>query len=69
MTERLFEGCPECGGDDGMINIGKSHWLVCDKHRVYWCVGYNLITIPDDETEEVQRRIYRRVEGYRSVQP
>ena len=40
-----FGGCPKCGGNDGIYyaNI-KSEWMVCNKHRVKWWIGRNLMS-------------------------
>jgi hypothetical protein len=64
-----FGGCPECGGMDGIINIGSSHWLRCDRHKVMWCVGSNLFSGWRDQTEDQQRKIYYDVgmEEYREI--
>jgi hypothetical protein len=53
-----FGGCPECGGMDGIINIGPSHWLRCNQHKVTWSVGSNLFGRWRDQTEAEQRKIY-----------
>jgi hypothetical protein len=54
----LFGGCPQCGGTDGIVNIGRSHWLHCSEHKVKWWVGSNLFDSWRHETEEEQRKIY-----------
>src|SRR5262249_49511508 len=37
-------GCPQCGGNDGYLNIGRDHWFVCHTHRTKWCRGSNLFS-------------------------
>jgi hypothetical protein len=34
-----FGKCPECGGNDGYLNIGADHWFVCRRHSVKWYAG------------------------------
>lgn len=68
MTEeRRFEGCPECGKDNGYLNAGSSHWLFCDEHRVSWYVGDNLSSSWKDETEEEKLEKWQRIDGYRNL--
>ena len=68
MTEeRRFEGCPDCGKDNGYLNGGSPHWAYCDEHRVRWFIGYNLYSSWKDETEEEQLEKWQRIEGYRNL--
>jgi len=50
-----FGDCPECGRNDGYINIGRGHWFVCHKHQTMWFIGSNLFSDWKEETEEEQR--------------
>ena len=36
--------CPQCGGTDGVINIGRGHWFVCHEHKKIWFAGSNLFS-------------------------
>ncbi len=56
-----FGGCPDCGDCDGYVNIGRSHWFLCDKHKVTWCVGSNLFSSWQHQTEDEQRKIYDQI--------
>jgi hypothetical protein len=53
-----FGGCPHCAGNDGHINVGRSHWMSCAEHKVKWCVGENLFSHWRDQTEDEQRKVY-----------
>jgi hypothetical protein len=53
-----FGGCPECGDNDGFINVGRSHWMICKAHKVKWCVGSNLFSSWRGQTEDEQRKVY-----------
>lgn len=46
MSDRSFNGhCPVCDrAADRVYNIGRSHWCVCDEHRLKWCLGSNLFS-------------------------
>ncbi len=37
-----FGGCPECGRNDGFVNIGRQHWFYCAMHLTTWLAGENL---------------------------
>lgn len=41
---RYWGACPECGENDGFLNIHKEHWFVCHRHKVKWLVGTNLLS-------------------------
>ena len=54
-------GCPHCGGHDGMVNVGRSHWLRCEEHKVKWCLGSNLFSSWRYQTMDEQEKIYVEV--------
>ena len=64
-------GCPQCGGNDGYVNVYKRHWFVCDAHKTMWCIGDNLFSSCRHETIEEQRQawIARGLDEYREVKP
>jgi len=37
-----FGGCPECGENDGFLNIHRTHWFICHTHKTKWLRGDNL---------------------------
>ncbi len=53
-----FGGCPKCGSQDGYTNVGRSHWVFCIAHRTMWCIGWNLFSSWQYETEAEQRLAY-----------
>jgi hypothetical protein len=77
MIENYFGVCPKCCQTDGYLNIGESHWFFCREHKLKWCVGWNLFSSWQHETEEEQRRKYdaegfgdyEQIEGFHSEQP
>jgi ssDNA-binding Zn-finger/Zn-ribbon topoisomerase 1 len=64
-AEHYFGGCPECGDNDGYVNIGADHWFLCDTHKTCWPIGSNLFSI--DDTEEPQQAAAAKVARYRTV--
>jgi hypothetical protein len=42
--DAYFGVCPRCKRNDGLLNVGHSHWFVCHEHRVTWCIGSNLFS-------------------------
>ena len=67
-TESYFGGCPECGGNDGYLNIGSSHWFYCDRHRVKWWVGADLFSGWRDEAKAKWGENARFLSAFREVE-
>ena len=68
-TDEYFGGCPVCGDTTDCLNVNRSHWMVCDKHKTKWCIGANLFSSWRDETEDVWRRNSETLAGYANVDP
>jgi hypothetical protein len=68
-VDNYFGGCPECGGDDGYLNVNRDHWFVCDKHKTKWWAGYNLFSSWQEESEAEWLSNSYRLAEYREVQP
>jgi len=66
-----FGVCPQCGDAQGYINIGRSHWLFCMKHKVKWCIGFDIFPSWKSETAEQQREKYNDLDfaSLKRVQP
>jgi len=64
-----FGDCPQCGRNDGYLNIGQVHVYVCHRHRTRWEVGMNLFDSWRHETEADWRRNAARIAHYRDVDP
>ena len=60
-TDEYFGGCPECGENNGYLNVNRSHWSVCDAHRTKWLIGENLFSAWRDETEAEWQRNEERL--------
>lgn len=68
-TDEYFGGCPKCGKTDGYVNVGRSHWGVCDEHKTKWPIGANLFSSWKEETEKQWKRNANLLEGYTEVEP
>jgi hypothetical protein len=66
-----FGLCPICKKTDGYLNIGRSHWFFCEKHRSRWCIGSNLFSSWRDETKSEQLRHCKEIgfDTFRDVKP
>ena len=56
--------CPHCGYNDGYINISRTHYLICVKHKWAKAFGANLLSSWRDETEEDWQRNADLIEDF-----
>ena len=61
--------CPECGKNDGCLNVGRAHWYVCHEHKTKWFVGSNLFASWRHESEEQWKLNDLLLSNYREVEP
>ena len=63
--------CSDCGGSDGYVNVGKSHWFLCHEHRKMWCIGSGLFSSCRGQSLDDQQAIWDRLglDGYEDVTP
>jgi hypothetical protein len=59
--------CPRCGRNDGFLNIYKSHWFICKRHKLKWYAGYDLFPGWRNETEEDWKRNLQILSQYQEV--
>jgi hypothetical protein len=64
-----FGCCPECGNDDGYLNIGREQWFLCHRCETCWCVGENLFDSWRWDTDGMRERSREIVTSYREVVP
>ena len=64
-----FGGCPDCGGNDGFLNLGSDHWFICAVHRTKWCVGSNWFRCWRWETKADWQRNFNELQGFREITP
>lgn len=64
-----FGGCPECLGNDGFLNLGSAQWFKCDRHRLAWCAGSNILSSWRDENETNWKKNLEFLtrNGYRTI--
>ena len=67
-SEHYWGGCPECGGNDGFVNVERTHWFVCDAHKTKWDVGSNLFSCWRRQDEEIWERNFKMLADYREVE-
>jgi len=56
----IFGGnCPKCFEDDAVFSENlylfrrdRSNWVVCEKHRLKWCIGAGLLSMYHEMTKE-----------------
>lgn len=53
-TDDFLGACPECkpGSSKQLCNIYKEHWCYCETHKIKWCIGYNLFSSWQFETQD-----------------
>jgi hypothetical protein len=68
-TDLFFGGCPHCGGMNYVLNVGRDHWVTCDRHKTKWKIGSNLFSSWQNETEADWTRNSYHLTNYRSVEP
>ena len=51
-----------------MFNIGRGHFIACDKCRVYTCVGSNLIGSWREENKDIWQKNSDSVKGYNFIE-
>lgn len=62
-----FGACPKCGKGGICMNIRRSNYMVCEKDKVFWFAGDNLLSGWRDENEEIWKENAERLKGYIKV--
>jgi hypothetical protein len=67
-TDNYFGGCPHCGA--GLCeNVRKSHYGVCETHKVFWPIGSGLFSSWQEEDEEIWRKNREMLASFTQVEP
>ena len=53
---RVMRGCPQCGGRDDVLPIGRLLWGYCDAHETRWVVA----DLQEARPDTIDRRQLRR---------
>ncbi|WP_026987650.1 hypothetical protein [Fodinicurvata fenggangensis] len=64
-----FGVCPKCHSHNGYLNVSKTHWFVCDRHKVKWCVGVGLFSTWEFETQADWTAADAKLREYTKVEP
>jgi hypothetical protein len=67
-TDNYFGGCPQCG-EGPYVNVRKTHYGVCDVHRVYWPIGAGLFSSWQEENQEIWDANATMLGGFAQVEP
>ena len=69
VVDDYFGGCPECGKQDGCLNVGREHWFVCHEHKKRWSPGSNIFSGWREETEAKWAANFAVLKGYDETEP
>ena len=56
------------GHETRLFNIGRCHYVACDKCRRYILVGANLISCWRQENKDIWQRNFDSIQGYKEVE-
>jgi len=62
-----WHGCPMCAESDGpsrVLNVGATHWAICETHRWKWRLGANLFSGWRNEHESLWQANAQRLEQF-----
>jgi len=65
--ENYFGHCPVPEHENYYLNIGRSHWMVCDKCKIKWFMGENLFSSWRTQSEETWKRNEETIAGFEEV--
>lgn len=69
-TLEYFGACPICHEAGEYLNVHKSHFFLCDDHKVAWHVGWNLFLSWKFESPEDWQRNQEKLQAeFREVEP
>lgn len=67
--ESHFGVCPRCKKRGELLNVERSHFFACHKHRCYWYVGFNLFLSWKKETWASWEKNDKLLRTYKPVEP
>ena len=65
--ENYFGHCPVPEHENYYLNIGRAHWMVCDKCRIKWLMGENLFSSWRGQSEETWKANAEEIADYKAV--
>ena len=57
--------CPE--HENHYLNIGRCHWMICNKCKIKWFIGENLFSSWREQNENIWRENEEKIRNYREV--
>ena len=64
-----FGHCSFTEHENHYLNIGRGHWMVCDKCELKWFIGENLFSSWREENEDIWKANADRIKDYRELDP
>ena len=65
--DNYFGHCPFEEHDNYYLNIGRGHWMVCDKCKMKWFIGANLFCSWKGQDEAIWRANAEKITKYTEV--
>ena len=65
--ENYWGHCPHPEHENYYLNIGRGHWMVCDKCKIKWFIGSNLFSSWREENEEIWKSNSEKIYGHREL--
>lgn len=59
--------CPKCNKEMSYLNIGRSHWLICDSCKIKSLWGSNIISSWRYETKKTWQRNLEKIKDYKEI--
>ncbi|HWL93119.1 MAG TPA: hypothetical protein VNT79_06265 [Phycisphaerae bacterium] len=66
--ELRYGVCPICKRCSGPISVNKYDWLYCAKHRVKWCISWNLWDFSEGRPRKC-RKNQRFLSRFTTIEP
>ena len=63
--EHYFGHCSFHGHKNYYLNIGRTHWMVCDECKIKWLIGENLFSSWREENETIWKKNAERIRNYK----
>lgn len=67
--EEQLQGCPLCDKNDGYLNAGPQHWVICKEHKIRWLHGENLFPDWKNQTMSEYFSSIRLLDSYKEHIP
>jgi len=65
--ENYFGHCSVPEHDNYYLNIGRGHWMVCDKCKIKWFIGANLFSSWRGQNRNIWEANAERIKNYDEI--